>query len=201
VACGARGYLLHRPATSQSPAAEGWVPAAVVDPSATKAYKDAPKALSWSKLRKASFSGRRSAASLSSGSGGSDVTWREEGRDWRQGAPSSPHTVSVGDEDLLRLARPLPQTLALPPSAPLSLSLAVEGAHATQASVTWLGPRGPLEDDTRFELCHRRDGVVSLHLDTCSPADLGTYTCVLTCVTDLSTQQVRCQCVVTQAQV
>ncbi|KAA0183558.1 hypothetical protein HAZT_HAZT007958 [Hyalella azteca] len=244
----ARGYLIHRPATSQSPAAEAkksWMK--FRKPSFSKREAKAAAALRKDEVervklglamqssgdygnnsmeRYASFddtstlsdrnsigSGSFGGADLYSVSNSSDISISDR---LSCGANSSmdylntlnrnvistlddvSECVIVGDggDDLLHVVRPLTSMTLTTTGQPVTLTLHIGGSGVQAASVSWFGPSGELENDTRFEQQHLRDGTVSLHLDTCTSADLGRYTCVVTCVDNVASRQLRCSATV-----
>ena len=104
--------------------------------------------------------------------------------------------VGDGGDDLLKLTVPLSH-LTISPGQPFTLSLTVSGSGSDTASVSWFGPSGELDHDTRYEQQHLRNGTIALHLDSCTHNDAGRYTCVVTCVGKAATRQLRCSANIT----
>uniref|UniRef100_A0A6A7G2I5 Triple functional domain protein-like n=1 Tax=Hirondellea gigas TaxID=1518452 RepID=A0A6A7G2I5_9CRUS len=107
--------------------------------------------------------------------------------------------IGDGGENLLKLSNPLTHVVIQNLGQPFTLSLIICGTGVDTASVSWFGPAGELNNDTRYEQQHLRDGTIALHLDNCGASDLGRYTCVVTCVDNVATRQLRCAATVALA--
>uniref|UniRef100_A0A8C7TSD5 non-specific serine/threonine protein kinase n=1 Tax=Oncorhynchus mykiss TaxID=8022 RepID=A0A8C7TSD5_ONCMY len=172
-------YLVYRPANSQSPAAEGWVPGHILGP-LTKTLKDSTadasikKSLSWNTLRS-----RKRAEKGSSGKGDAKV---ENGLRKPKEILSTKVTVKVskravyGDglapEFLISLAD---VTCAFGETVVLCCKV----CGRPKPNITLKGPdQSPLVNNSRFTINIRDTGDILLKICNLMPQDTGIYTCV-----------------------
>uniref|UniRef100_A0A8C7GVX6 non-specific serine/threonine protein kinase n=1 Tax=Oncorhynchus kisutch TaxID=8019 RepID=A0A8C7GVX6_ONCKI len=172
-------YLVYRPANSQSPAAEGWVPGHILGP-LTKMLKDSTadasikKSLSWNTLRS-----RKRAEKGSSGKGDAKV---ENGLRKPKEILSTKVTVKVskravyGDglapEFLVSLAD---VTCAFGETVVLCCKV----CGRPKPNITLKGPdQSPLVNNSRFTINIRDTGDILLKICNLMPQDTGIYTCV-----------------------
>uniref|UniRef100_A0A6Q2ZJM2 non-specific serine/threonine protein kinase n=1 Tax=Esox lucius TaxID=8010 RepID=A0A6Q2ZJM2_ESOLU len=165
-------YLVYRPANSQSPAAEGWVPGHILGP-LSKTLKDSAadasikKSLSWNTLRS-----RKRAEKDSIGKGDTKV---ENGLRKPKEILSTKVTVKVSKlapEFLISLAD---VTCAFGETVVLCCKV----CGRPKPYITLKGPdQNPVVNNSRFTINIRDTGDILLKVCNLMPQDTGIYTCV-----------------------
>uniref|UniRef100_A0A8B9LRC5 non-specific serine/threonine protein kinase n=1 Tax=Astyanax mexicanus TaxID=7994 RepID=A0A8B9LRC5_ASTMX len=163
-------YLVYRPANSQSPAAEGWVPGHILGPLSksiidTAADSNIKKSLSWNTLR-----ARKRAEKES---GGKSDPKLENGLRKPKDILSSKVTVKVmAPEFLIPLAD---VTCALGETVVLCCKV----CGRPKPTIALKGPdQGLLVNNNRFTINIRDTGDILLKICNLMPQDTGIYTCV-----------------------
>ncbi|XP_014028543.1 kalirin isoform X5 [Salmo salar] len=191
-------YLVYRPANSQSPAAEGWVPGHILGP-LTKTLKDSTadasikKSLSWNTLRS-----RKRAEKDSSGKGDAKV---ENGLRKPKEILSTKVTVKESnsseesdcDDELPKTSMEIMNPNFIQEVAPeflISLAdvtcafgetvvLCCKVCGRPKPNITLKGPdQSPLVNNSRFTINIRDTGDILLKICNLMPQDTGIYTCV-----------------------
>uniref|UniRef100_A0AAR2JTC4 non-specific serine/threonine protein kinase n=1 Tax=Pygocentrus nattereri TaxID=42514 RepID=A0AAR2JTC4_PYGNA len=164
-------YLVYRPANSQSPAAEGWVPGNILGPLTktvidTAADSNIKKSLSWNTLR--------ARKRVEKESGGKSDPKLENGPRKPKDILSSKVTVkvSMAPEFLIPLAD---VTCALGETVVLCCKV----CGRPKPTITLKGPdQSLLVNNNRFTINIRETGDILLKICNLMPQDTGIYTCV-----------------------
>uniref|UniRef100_A0A8C7U1X6 non-specific serine/threonine protein kinase n=1 Tax=Oncorhynchus mykiss TaxID=8022 RepID=A0A8C7U1X6_ONCMY len=180
-------YLVYRPANSQSPAAEGWVPGHILGP-LTKTLKDSTadasikKSLSWNTLRS-----RKRAEKGSSGKGDAKV---ENGLRKPKEILSTKVTVKESnsseesdcDDELPKTSMEVEFLISLADVTCAfgeTVVLCCKVCGRPKPNITLKGPdQSPLVNNSRFTINIRDTGDILLKICNLMPQDTGIYTCV-----------------------
>uniref|UniRef100_A0A8C7MF17 non-specific serine/threonine protein kinase n=1 Tax=Oncorhynchus kisutch TaxID=8019 RepID=A0A8C7MF17_ONCKI len=180
-------YLVYRPANSQSPAAEGWVPGHILGP-LTKMLKDSTadasikKSLSWNTLRS-----RKRAEKGSSGKGDAKV---ENGLRKPKEILSTKVTVKESnsseesdcDDELPKTSMEVEFLVSLADVTCAfgeTVVLCCKVCGRPKPNITLKGPdQSPLVNNSRFTINIRDTGDILLKICNLMPQDTGIYTCV-----------------------
>uniref|UniRef100_A0A8C2Z2B3 Kalirin RhoGEF kinase a n=1 Tax=Cyclopterus lumpus TaxID=8103 RepID=A0A8C2Z2B3_CYCLU len=151
-------YLVYRPANSQSPAAEGWVPGHILGP-LTKPIKDSSKSLSWNTLRARKRAEAKDASLL-----GYDNKQTNKQRYSASPAVAPEFLVALSD-----VVCAFGETVVL----------CCKVCGRPKPSVTLKGPdQNPVTSNNRFTIDIRDTGDILLKICNLMPQDTGIYTCV-----------------------
>ncbi|TSM68899.1 Kalirin [Bagarius yarrelli] len=166
-------FLVYRPANSQSPAAEGWVPGNVLGPSPktiidTTSHSSIKKSLSWNTLR------ARKRAEKDNGAGKGDLKL-ENGLRKPKEILSSKVTVKVSKRVAPEFLIPLADvTCALGETVVLCCKV----CGRPKPTITLKGPdQNLVVNNNRFTINIRETGDILLKICNLMPQDTGIYTC------------------------
>uniref|UniRef100_A0A7N8YQX3 non-specific serine/threonine protein kinase n=1 Tax=Mastacembelus armatus TaxID=205130 RepID=A0A7N8YQX3_9TELE len=175
-------YLVYRPANSQSPAAEGWVPGHVLGPP-TK------KSLSWNTLRARKRAEAKDISSM--GVRGQENGFLRKPKETTPPPPlTSPAPGAKGKVSKAGRRRTLVISYVLAPEFLVPLSdvvcafgetvvLCCKVCGRPKPSITLKGPdQNPVTSNSRFTIDIRDTGDILLKICNLMPQDTGIYTCV-----------------------
>ncbi|XP_070303091.1 kalirin isoform X3 [Salvelinus sp. IW2-2015] len=171
-------YLVYRPANSQSPAAEGWVPGHILGP-LIKTLKDSTadasikKSLSWNTLRS-----RKRAEKDSSGKGDAKV---ENGLRKPKEILSTKVTVKIMNPNFIQEVAPefLISLADVTCAFGETVVLCCKVCGRPKPNITLKGPdQSLLVNNSRFTINIRDTGDILLKICNLMPQDTGIYTCV-----------------------
>ncbi|XP_019910441.3 kalirin isoform X3 [Esox lucius] len=171
-------YLVYRPANSQSPAAEGWVPGHILGP-LSKTLKDSAadasikKSLSWNTLRS-----RKRAEKDSIGKGDTKV---ENGLRKPKEILSTKVTVKIMNPNFIQEVAPefLISLADVTCAFGETVVLCCKVCGRPKPYITLKGPdQNPVVNNSRFTINIRDTGDILLKVCNLMPQDTGIYTCV-----------------------